>query len=78
MIFAGSKIIAITDLDSEEDKANSILMAAAPKMLEALDRISDIDPQGVECAERNRFKPTGCGCIGCIARAAIRKAKGGL
>lgn len=36
-IFAGEKIIAITDTDSEEDRANASLIESAPEMLQALE-----------------------------------------
>jgi hypothetical protein len=38
-IFADSKIIAITDLDRDEDKANACLMAASPDMFVAIAKL---------------------------------------
>ncbi len=74
VIFAGEgvnhKIIAITNLDSETDEANAGLIAAAPDLLEALERII--------LAEFGSLKHPQIRHSGLWegAVAAIRKAKG--
>jgi hypothetical protein len=36
-IFAGDKLIAVTDKDTDEDQANAVLIAAAPELLKELE-----------------------------------------
>lgn len=56
---------------NERQQANARLIAAAPDLLEALEKIAT-----VKCIQFAELPPDNCGCVGCLARAAIRKAKG--
>jgi hypothetical protein len=57
-IFAGSKIVAITDLDYDVDRANAQLMASAPDLLEALRLLIEMVEDGRLVRDtRNDDKP---------------------
>jgi hypothetical protein len=61
-------------------RANAHLIAAAPELLEALERIiCTLDVHEIECLSCNRDGESYCGCLNKpieAARAAIAKAKG--
>jgi hypothetical protein len=42
------------------------------EVIQALRMISERDPQGIPCGP-NAPEDCECGCIGCIARAALKK-----
>src|SRR5690242_6992236 len=78
VIFAGKKIIAITDKDSDEEAANARLIAAAPAMLRALEVIASTTGLLASVAsKRNDDADLREFCeLQKTASDAIRKAKG--
>lgn len=71
-----SSVLIATISDVNECEENMRLIAAAPEMLEALEEISQKDPCPSDTPEQCDYRRDGR-CIGCIARAAIRRARGG-